>query len=94
MTQDELERLHRLEESVEKLKEARVRASEQLKQLRKQRDKHTLELKKAGIDPNKAKEHLKALADSIDVELSAIEDQIPPDLEELLASEEHNGDRK
>lgn len=94
MTQDKLQRLHELEVTVEKLKEARVRASERLILLRQQRDKHMDELKKFGVDPKKAQKQLSRMADEIDEELLAIEAQIPPNLEELLASEEHSGDRK
>lgn len=90
MSQDKLQRLRTLEVSVEKLKEARVRASERLALLRKQRDEYIKELKGLGVSPTKVKEQLTKLADLIEVAINDIEKQIPPNLAELL-NEENSG---
>ena len=92
MTQDSLQRLRKLEETIAQLKEARVRASERLILLRQQRDKHVAELETFGVSPNKAKAQLAQMADEIDTELTAIEAQIPPNLKELVTGEEYSGD--
>ncbi len=94
MTQDKLQRLHKLEDAIEKIKEARVRASERLILLREQRDKHVTELQKFGVSPKDAQKQLIRMSDEIDEELLAIEAKIPPNLEELLVSEEHIRDRE
>ena len=94
MTQEHLQRLHKLETSIEKIKEAQARASERLVILREQRDKHIAELSQFGISPKTAQAQLKRMADEIDEELLAIEAQIPISVEELLASEEHIRDRE
>lgn len=88
MSQDKLKKLRKLEETIEKLKEARVRASERLTLLRKQRDDHLKELKDLGVSPTKVKEQLTKMADQIDKEIDAIEAQIPPNLAEMLIDEE------
>lgn len=94
MAQDKLQRLHKLEEEIEKIKEARVRASERLILLREQRDKHVTELKKFGVSPKDAQIQLQRMSDEIDKELLDIETKIPPNLEELLSSEDHIRDRE
>lgn len=92
MSQDKLKRLRSLEETVETLKESRVRASERLTLLRKQRDEYLVELKGLGVNPTKVKEQLTKLSNSIDAEINAIEEQIPPNLTELLLNEETSRD--
>lgn len=84
MSSKELDRLRSLETTIEKLSEARVRASEQLKYLRQQRDKYVGEITSFGVDPKKVKDHLATLAAEIDSALKEVEAQIPPNLDDLL----------
>lgn len=93
MSQDKLKRLRNLEETIETLKELRVRASERLTLLRKQRDEYLKELKSLGVNPTKVKEQLVKLSNSIDKEIDEIEAQIPPNLTELLLNDENSRDR-
>jgi len=93
MTQDKTERLRKLEETIDKLKDARVRADERLSLLRKERNKLIKELESQGISPEDAKSRLATMADEIDKEIVAIEAQIPPNLEELL-NDRTNEDRE
>ena len=82
--QDVTEELRKLEQAAEQLKLTRVRIDERLLLLRKERDMLMKELEDHGISPKDATKRLGALADSIDQEIKAIKEQIPPNLEELL----------
>lgn len=85
MTQsnDILERIRKLEESIVTLREAKVRAEERLSVLREQRDAYVKELAAHGISLKDAKEYLAKMATEIDSEITEIERQIPQNLPEV-----------
>ena len=86
MSQDQLKKLRELEEQAAQLKDARARASERLRLLRIERDKHIKALEAGGVDPRTAQEQIDAMSDDITKDIESIENQIPPNLEELLAN--------
>ena len=93
MMQNKTERLRKLEEIIDKLKIARIRADERLSLLRKERNILIKELELQGISPKDVKNRLIEMADEIDKKIEAIEAQIPPNLEELL-NDKTNTDRE
>ena len=90
MSKDNLKRLHELEETAEKLKESKIRYSERMNILRKRRDKYVKELEILGINPKTAEKQLEKMEAAVDAMLKKIEDQIPPNLEELLVNSDDN----
>ena len=90
MGQNKTEKLRKLEETIDKLKVARIRAEERLSLLRQERDKLIKELAKENININDIQIKLTEMSDQIDADIKTIEDQIPPNLEELLNDKNNN----
>lgn len=74
------EKLNKLEERVNSLKEKKIRAEEQLKSLRKQKDKITAELVTLGVVPKDLGVVISELEKKISTGLVDIDAQIPEDI--------------
>ena len=84
MSQEKIEKLRELEKTIEKIKLAKVRSEERLSYLRQSKDTLVADLKSKGISPKNVDKKLTEMSDQIDADIKKIEEQIPPNLEELL----------
>jgi len=73
-------KLKQLEDKVNSLKEKKIRAEEQLKNLRKQKDEITAELAAFGVVPKDLGEEINRLTEQIRTKLTDIDTQIPEDI--------------
>lgn len=73
-------KLKQLEDKVNSLKEKKIRAEEQLKNLRKQKDEITAELVTFGVIPKDLSEEINKLTEQISTKLADIDAQIPEDI--------------
>lgn len=71
------EKLQDLEKKVNDLKANKIRAEEQLKSLRQQKDEIITKLKQMGIDPNTLAVYITQLEKDINNQIMSIEQQIP-----------------
>lgn len=73
-------KLNQLEDKVNSLKEKKIRAEEQLKNLRKQKDEITAELATFGVSPKDLSKVINELDAKIRAKLTDIDAQIPKDM--------------
>ena len=73
-------KLSQLEDRVNNLKEKKIRAEEQLKNLRKQKDEITTELATFGVSPKDLGNVISELDTKIRTKLTDIDAQIPKDI--------------
>lgn len=74
------EELNQLEKSVNSLKEKKIRAEEQLKNLRSQKDAVVAELAVLGVTPKDLDNVINTLEAKINTQLAAINAQIPENI--------------
>jgi len=71
------EKLQELEKKVNNLKAEKIRAEEQLKHLRQQKDEVIDKLKQMGVNPNDLANYISQLEREINTQITSIENQIP-----------------